>query len=57
MLFFFDLFWKVNFWMKNCKIFFDIIFVRFSVVKAIVFDVFFCLVDFCFMYGFSVLVD
>ena len=57
MLFSFDPPRKVNFWMKNCKISLDMIFIRFGIVKAIALDVPPCLADPCPVYGSGVRVD
>ena len=57
MLFSFDPPRKVNFWMKNCKISLDMIFLRSGIVKAIALDVPPCLADPCPMYGSSAPVD
>ncbi|OZH55176.1 hypothetical protein AFK68_06260 [Hydrocoleum sp. CS-953] len=57
MLFSFDPPRKVNFWMKNCKISLDMIFIRSGVVKAIALDVPPCLADPCPLYGSGVPVD
>jgi len=57
MLFSFDPPREVNFWMKNCKISLDMIFIRSGVVKAIALDVPPCLADPCPLYGSSVPVD
>ncbi|MCL2924163.1 MAG: DUF192 domain-containing protein [Trichodesmium sp. MAG_R04] len=57
MLFSFDPPRKVNFWMKNCKISLDMIFIRFGVVKAITLDAPPCLADPCPVYGSGVRVD
>ena len=57
MLFSFDPPRKVNFWMKNCKISLDMIFLRSGIVKAIALDVPPCLVDPCPLYGSGVPVD
>ncbi len=57
MLFSFDPPRKVNFWMKNCKISLDMIFIRSGVVKAIAVDVPPCLADPCPIYGSGVPVD
>ncbi|MGD1806401.1 DUF192 domain-containing protein [Dapis sp. BLCC M126] len=57
MLFSFDPPRKVNFWMKNCKISLDMIFIRSGVVKAITVDVPPCLTDPCPVYGSGVPVD
>ena len=48
---------KVNFWMKNCKISLDMIFIRSGVVKAIALDVPPCLAEPCPLYGSGVPVD
>ena len=57
MLFLFDPPRKVNFWMKNCKISLDMIFIRSGVVKAIALDVPPCVADPCPMYGSGVPID
>ncbi len=57
MLFSFDPPRKVNFWMKNCKISLDMIFIRSGVVKAIALDVPPCVAEPCPMYGSDVPVD
>ncbi|MDJ0516613.1 MAG: DUF192 domain-containing protein [Trichodesmium sp. MO_231.B1] len=57
MLFSFDPPRKVDFWMKNCKISLDMIFIRSGVVKAIALDVPPCLADPCPVYGSGVPVD
>ncbi|NES04997.1 MAG: DUF192 domain-containing protein [Okeania sp. SIO2F4] len=57
MLFSFDPPRKVDFWMKNCQISLDMIFIRSGVVKAIALDVPPCLADPCPVYGSGVPVD
>ncbi|MCL2931440.1 MAG: DUF192 domain-containing protein [Trichodesmium sp. MAG_R03] len=57
MLFSFDPPRKVNFWMKNCKISLDMIFIRLGIVKAIALDVPPCLADPCSVYRSGVQVD
>ncbi|MEB3343287.1 DUF192 domain-containing protein [Okeania sp.] len=57
MLFSFDPPRKVNFWMKNCQIYLDMIFIRSGLVKAIAVDVPPCLSDPCPTYGSGVPVD
>jgi len=57
MLFSFDPPRIVNFWMKNCKISLDMIFIRSSVVKAISIDVPPCVAEPCPIYGSGISVD
>nr|WP_293114997.1 DUF192 domain-containing protein [Okeania sp. SIO1I7] len=57
MLFSFDPPRQVNFWMKNCKISLDMIFLQSDVVQAIAVDVPPCVADPCPMYGSGVPVD
>ena len=57
MLFSFDPPQKVNFWMKNCKISLDMIFIQFGVVKAITLNAPPCLADPCPVYESGVQVD
>ena len=57
MLFSFDPPQKVKFWMKNCKISLDIIFINSGIVQAIAENVPPCLADPCPTYGPDVLVD
>ena len=57
MLFSFDPPRKVSFWMKNCQISLDIIFINSGIVQAIAENVPPCLADPCPTYGPDVLVD
>ena len=41
----------VSFWMKNCFISLDLIFIRNGVIRAIIFDVPPCTIEFCSTYG------
>ncbi len=57
MLFSFDPPRKANFWMKNCQISLDMIFIRSGIVKAIAENVPPCFTDPCPTYGPNMLID
>ena len=57
MLFSFDPARQTNFWMKNCQISLDMIFIRSGIVKAIVENVPPCVTDPCPTYGPNLLID